>query len=481
MPLAPAFIGPSYTSLSPVAAGERTINFYLEKIDTAGAAFPWVLYPTPGMTLVGAFALGPARALFAQNDRLFAIVGTTLLEIFENYAVSARGAVATDAENSPARITGNGDGGNQLAIASAGLYYYYDLSTNTLTAPGTPTAHQVGMLDGFIWALDRDSSTLHASPALDATSFPGFQLRDMAPDPWRSAVTMRRQIVLCGDRSSEIWYNAGTSPFPFAPIPNGGFAVGIAANESLVSIGDWAMWLAKTQDGEGDVVLLRGTVPEVVSTHGVRTAIQSYSRIDDAIADAYEELGHTFYVLSFPTANATWVYDLTSQTWTERGSWVAATATYSAWRPTWHAYLWGRHLWLDREQGSLYQASLTVNTDVNGAAIRRVRRGPLFWKDHARIFFSSFTLVTEAGLGISGTVPTVGVDPQIELNYSNDGGKTWGTFGFRSAGRIGEYSAESTWQRCGSSKRRVFEVVMSDPIPWRVLGAIIDAKVGTGR
>lgn len=476
----PPFIGPSSTARSPVASIGRTVNFYLERLPPGGKV-EWMLLPTPGVTALVSPGVGKGRGIFYQNGRLFCVIDATFYEVSSAWALTNRGTVANDADNSPVRITGNGDGGNQLFITSAGVGYVYDLSANTLTTVLAGGAHQCGMLDGFVWVLDRDTSTLQSTPLLDATSIAGTQQRDMAPDPWRSALTMRRQILLCGEHSSEIWYDAGTSPFPFAPHPSGGFGIGIAAVDSLAAIGDGAIWLAQTQDGRGDVVLLEGSSPRSVAPHHVRTAIEGYGTIDDAIGDVYEEEGHVFYVLTFPTEDVTWVYDVATHEWHERGSWISAAGRYEAWRPTWHTWAFDTHVWLDRNGGALYESSLDVYTDINGETIRRVRRGPHLWQDNDRLFFPRFELLVEAGLGLSGSSGTPGVDPQVELRYSNDGGKTWTSAGLRSAGVRGNYTTYPVWNRLGSGIDRVYEVVMTDPIPWRVLGAIVEAMPGTRR
>lgn len=65
----------------------------------------------------------------------------------------------------------------------------------------------------------------------------------------------------------------------------------------------------------------------------------------------------------------------------------------------------------------------------------------------------------------------IGVDPQVMLRISNDGGKTFGAEIKRTVGRVGEYSKRVRWNRLGQGRRRVWEVVVSDPIPWRCTGA----------
>jgi hypothetical protein len=78
--------------------------------------------------------------------------------------------------------------------------------------------------------------------------------------------------------------------------------------------------------------------------------------------------------------------------------------------------------------------------------------------------------------GSDGTVD--GVNPQVMLRMSNDGGKTWGTEMMRSTGKIGEYGKRVRWDRLGRARRRVFEISTSDPVPYRITGATIQLGQG---
>lgn len=64
----------------------------------------------------------------------------------------------------------------------------------------------------------------------------------------------------------------------------------------------------------------------------------------------------------------------------------------------------------------------------------------------------------------------IGVDPVVILRISNDGGKTFGAELPRTIGRVGEYDHRTRWNRCGQGRRRVWEVVVTDPEPWRATG-----------
>ena len=63
--------------------------------------------------------------------------------------------------------------------------------------------------------------------------------------------------------------------------------------------------------------------------------------------------------------------------------------------------------------------------------------------------------------------------PQAMLRWSNNGGKTWSNEHWRPCGFAGEYGTFVRWQRLGYGRRRVYEFVVTDPIPWAINDAFL--------
>ena len=59
-------------------------------------------------------------------------------------------------------------------------------------------------------------------------------------------------------------------------------------------------------------------IPRRISTHAIEDAWRGYTLVSDAYTMSYSYEGHKFIVLTFPTANATWVYDISTNLWHER-------------------------------------------------------------------------------------------------------------------------------------------------------------------
>lgn len=481
----PGFVGPSYTSQSVRAADQQCMNWYVEQIEVPSEPFPSALYPTPGCSSLDTATEDPVRGITEENGRCFAAVGQTFYEISTDFEFHEPGdktepvGLTIARDNNPATFAGVDLTGSQLFFTSGDKGYIYALGGTTISTVISSGATQGAFLDGFFLALDSTTSTLKVSGLNDGTTWEGSQVaqRTAGSDPWQAMVVVHRDIWLFGKQTSEVWYNAGTSPFPFAAIPGAFLEQGITAPFSAKAIGNTVMWLGSSDDGNGVVWMANGYNPQRVSTHAVEYAIQQYVRdgfdITDAVAFTYQEDGHTFYVLNFPDAKATWVYDLATQLWHERGTWDSTNVRFTAWRPQYHAYFNGKHVVGDRETGTIYDMSINHYTDVGGQIMRRVRRTPHLSVNNDYVIYNTFQVAMETGVGLTSGQ---GSDPTAMLRWSDDGGETWGDEHWVSAGKRGTYGTRAIWRRLGRGYDRVYELAVSDPVPWRLTGAYIDAR-----
>jgi hypothetical protein len=275
--------------------------------------------------------------------------------------------------------------------------------------------------------------------------------------------------MLAGSETGEQWTNVGTFPFPFAPDRSGTMDEGIAAIFSLKYAGKSNVWLSTNKNGGYKVMAASGFQPERISTHAVEEAIAGYSDIADAIGETYEDRGHTFYLLTFPSADVTWAYDFLTRQWHKRGTWIAEAHTFTYWRPVFHCFALDHHLMLDLEDGTLYHMSADHGVDVDDRPIRRVRRTPALVDEHRTVFFDWLEIVLQTGIGVVSGEPE-DMDPRGMLRMSNDYGQTWGPERSESAGGVGEFRRHRFWN-LGSGIARVYEYSVTARVPWRVSGA----------
>jgi hypothetical protein len=480
-------VGPAYKGTSPLSDPEELINWYLMPVDSPTPTNKYVFEPTPGVEERIAVAKSPIRALFQlpastdTSERGFFVAGNGLYEFFADWSVTLRGLLSGVGGN-PATISYNGDGGGQLLITSADMADSFDLTSNVIAPIAGLAAFQGGMLNGYGLALDQLTSTLRLSDLLDFTTWDPTQFaqRSIAPDPWRAMMVLYPRIYLFGSQTTEVWYDAGNFPFPFAPVQGILIQEGVEAPFSLAICDQAIYWLAKNVNGTARVLRMSGYRPEVVSTKAVEDALSQYAaagRIDDAVAWTYQLDGHLFYLINLPSAGVTWTYDTGLPPeigWHKRETWISEDALAIALRPQYHAFVFGKHVVGDRSTGQIYELSNDYGLDVDEREIRRVRRTPLLTNEQQWIFFQSLQVFLQTGVG---TISGQGENPVMMLRWSDDGGFTWSNIQTVPTGAMGQRQVRAIWRRLGRARNRVFEISVSDPVPWRVLDAFMTAAV----
>ncbi len=288
-----------------------------------------------------------------------------------------------------------------------------------------------------------------------------------------SQLCSNRNLWLLGDQTSEVWFDSGNNLNPFQYIQGSLSHVGCAAVLSSVKMANTVFWLGKDQYGTGIVYMANGYTPQRISTQAVELAIQSYSTISDAIAYSYQENGHQFYVLTFPTGNATWVYDLASSLWHERA--YSTQGILGRHLSNCYVFAFNTHIVGDYSSGNLYQMSSSIYSD-NGNALIRQRITPHLSKDMNRVFVSAIQLDFETNIGLSSGQ---GSQPLAMLSWSNDGGHTWSNEHTAPLCAIGNNSDRAIWRRLGQSRNRVFKFSISDPVKVVLIGAEIELQAGS--
>jgi hypothetical protein len=345
-----------------------------------------------------------------------------------------------------------------------------------ITDPNFLGANDVTYQDGY-FIFNKPSSKQFYISDLNAITFATTIISSKSgePDNIVALQSVNRNLWLFGDRTTEVWFDSGDITNPFQYISGSLSQYGCAATFSITKMNNSMFWLGKDSTGKGIVFAAGGNyAPQRISTSSVEIAIQSYSIISDAIAWAYQENGHNFYVLTFPTGNATWVYDMSTGMWHERAS-LSAQGTFQRNIANCYAFAYETHVVGDYANGNLYNQNLS-NYSENGAALVRQRVSPHISQDMHRIFYASLQLDIETGLGLDGS--SQGKDPQAMLEWSNDGGHTWSNQFWTSVGKIGATKGRAIWRRLGHSRNRVFRFSISDPVKVVIMGAEVELMEG---
>lgn len=456
----------AYQARSLIASAQRCVNLFPES-NPQDSEFPTTHYSAPGLQLLAVAPTKAFRGLYtATNGDLFAVIGSSVYFIDTSYVFHALGNT-DNAQNAVSMI----DNTLTLVIVD-GTHggYTVDLTTHEFALIdddafyGSP---RVSILDDFLIFNQPGTRQFYISGALAVT----FDSLDIAskngqPDLLIASAVVNHQIWLFGQRSTEVWYNSGAADFTFERYPGVFIQQGCIAPASVATIDTVIFWLSDGADGDGMIFRNNQMTAQRISTHAIEQEIQSYSRIDDAIGYCYQRDGHAFYVLTFPTADKTWVYDIATGQWHER-LWMDANGALHRHRGNCFARWQGKHIVGDWESGNLYE--LTPNaTDDAGALMLHVRSWPALSDEKKRITLERFLLDMEVG-----EIPVDQDEPQVRLRWSDTRGRTWGNAISRGLGPRGKFDNLVQFNRCGQSRERVFEVSWSASVKTALNGGYV--------
>lgn len=442
----------------------RLVNCYPEA-SAEQARGPVNILRAPGITAWATPGSGPIRGVHNMDETLYVVSGTELYSLASDATATLVGTIAgTDR----CEMANNG---TQLAILSGSNYYVSDGATvSTISDPDFPGAISVDFLDSYLVFVEPNSGRFFCSDLLDATAYDAldFATAEGAPDNLVGLIVSNRQIVLAGRRSMEIWYNAGTTGFPFERLPSGFLDIGCVSGKTLANLDNTVFWLAS----DYTVRALRGDTPMRVSQHGIEEQIRQIASdgyATDAFGMAYTQNGHLFYVLTFPTANRTFTYDVTTQEWHERETYACGR-----WAVNDIADCYGRLFVGDYRSDKVGYLDPDCYEEWADTQV-------MAWTYESVYAERRYALHSRLEVGIRtgvGLLAGQGSDPKIMLEVSDDGGKTFAFAPDRSLGLIGEYRDRVVWHRLGQSADRVYRCSVSDPVPVFVFDTQIEVEGG---
>jgi len=506
--------GQTYVARSVNAADNRMVNLFPEVLIEGKEA--GYLNRAPGLEFLQSVGTGPIRGLWAHqtNGSDFYVVSGQ--EVYKLTGLTATPTLlGTISGTGPVSIA---DNGIQIFFACNPLSYIYNEVTNVfqqITDPDFPGAVTVTYLDNYFVFNEPDSQRIWVTSLLDGTQVDplDFASAEGSPDGVVGIISDHRELWVFGSDSVEVWYDAGLADFPLTRIQGAFNEIGCVAPFSIAKLDNGLFWLGTDARGQGIVYRANGYTGQRVSTHAIEWQIQQYGNISDAIAYTYQQDGHAFYVLTFPTGNATWVYDVATQAWHERAGWE--NEQFARHRSNCQCNFGGNIIVGDYENGNIYKFNLDVYADYNTEQkwlrswralppgqnnLKRTAQHSLqldaetgvglnlypaydsqdLTTEDGNIIVSEFVqgflvtqsndqLTTEANDGYEALVTidwpepypngyalatnaypaAPGYDPQVMLRWSDDGGHTWSNEHWKSMGKMGNYGTRTIWRRLG--------------------------------
>jgi hypothetical protein len=508
----------AYSSQSLTASAQRCINLYMEK-NPEGTNFPTAHFPRAGLTkLSSPPAVGRGRCLYpATNGDLYAVIDQAAYYIDPDFVFHPLGNLLID-KTTPVSMA---DNGQQLLMVDGTPYGY----TITLPFAGVPGrvfnniqdlnfkgSPRVDFIDSFLVYSIPGTNQWGSTQSDQITPFNALFIgvKTAWPDNVLCVVTVERLCWLFGPQKSEVWFNAGSTPFPFNLLSGNIIEQGCCATYSPAKMDTNVYWLS--QSPEGDRMVMRGNsqlVAQRISTHAIEYEWRSYARVDDAIGSTYQVSGHSFYMIHFPTADKTWVYDEATQQWHE-DNWIDVNGVLHRSRNTFNAFAYGRNLALDWATGDLLHLDPNA-TDDNGNLILILRAFPHVLNDLKQVSYSAFTADVATGLGIntgeaqapldgfnddfnndfggprtnfqspfnqgfsSGFGPMTNTNlPQLSMRMSRDGGYNFGNNRVKTLIGSGNYRTMQRFRGNGIGRDAVFEISSTAAMISAINGAYVD-------
>lgn len=488
-----AFCGGFYQTLAPVLAADQAVNVYTETRQGPGSAKEIWLLGTPGLRLFTTVATAGNRGWFSQDGRTFTVVGGRLYEVHvETVMTTDLGAIADD--GLPVFFASNGAGGDQLGIVAAGELKVLTLSTNSLSAAVTlpfTGPVMIAFLDGYGLINQVDSPIVWFSALEDLTSWDAldFFTRSNTSDNIVGIAVTKDRVACLGSKTTTWFYDSGDADTPFVPYPGTTIQTGLLSPYLLGVYNDDLLFVAQSDRGQTRVARLLDTQVQTISTPPIDLFLAESPTFTDAEVLIYYQAGHAFLAVTLPSsprALQTACFDLTEGLWHFRAGFDSEAGQYTRWHARGSAVEGTTVFVGDYDSGALYTLDLDAYTDADETGgtrvLKRQRAAPYGSTMPQWLFIHAIQLLTQAGVGLSGTGS--GSDPQVQLEISRDGAQTWVDCGLAPLGALGRYTTRTMWRRLGRVRSDLFTFRITQTSPVQCAwgpGVILDLEAGTGQ
>lgn len=458
-------------------AAARLINGYPE-FGGEDAKSPFALYGAPGLTRwdTGAFA-GIERGMIELSaNELIAVLGTQIVS-FDNAGVGT--ALTNIVGTTRVFMALNRATPPQIGIVtSAGQYYVLTAGVLTLNADADlPAPSSIDYLKGrFLYGIS--TGRVYVSDTDNGTSINALAFGEINSN----ADGLVRVFVnagfayFFGTKSLEIWQpdpSLSGQPFPFSPMQQD-IEFGLIGPHTVAKFEKALIWV----DQNLIVRYGRDAGAERVSNHAVERSIAKLTMAERAlmIGSTHSFQGHETYTLK--GANFTWCLDLPfakkagfERAWYERKSYGL-----DHWRVNSSILFAGKYIMGDASNGQLYAIDPENHTENGGNHVFEA------WCPHShrfpeRLIVDGIEIDIVSGVGLGAGLAS-DTDPEIMIDFSDNGGKTF--VGERRAviGKQGEFDQTvrlNRWGRC-TKKGRVWRVRASAAVLKALNSASLHAR-----
>lgn len=458
-------VGPTYTNRSLPVSAQVTRNFYIDLSPQGNE--PVSLQPFPGLKPFATTGFGVNRGVGKFNDDFYTVTGNTLFKVSSSGVSTSIGTI-----DGIERCVLETDGNNLIISITTGKPYTYDGTTLTQgTDIDLPEAATVTYINRRVVYDGNNADVVFADldDPLSVNSL-NITIAESEPDDMRAVKAHNSQVYAFGAISIEPYYNSGVGNPPYQVITNSTEDLGLHAIHSVASNKDFVYFLGS------DLVPYRiaGLAVQPIGNPAIGQAIRNYTDSSDAFGVTFRFDSLSFYLLSFPTGNETWLFNEQSGMWTN----LAFNTDGSQHLISGYEFIYNKHIVADRRNGNIYEMDFDTFTD-NGEVIQWQRDtlsidGGTFGAPGNTVFMDRLELMIETGQSL------VTEESQIIMQFSDDNGRTFSSERFADVGQQGDYTYRLEWFSLGMFRNRMFRFIMTDPIKWVILSAHADVDLGYG-
>lgn len=433
-------------------------NMYLEEAKDWGM----VAYQMPGLEPFINLGVSKIRGLFALDNILYVIHRNIFYQVNPDKTYSVIGTI--DSTVGLCEFAWNG---TQLIIATGASGYIYVPSTSSFTvisALGWNDSDSISFNSGYFISPKPNSMQFYVSDLYDGTSWGAlnFASAEASPDNIERLVVVANQVIIFGSVSLEFWGITDNPSFPYAPT-SVSVEIGLAAKASVARFNNSVAFLSRNLLGELSIYQIEGYTPKKLSNLDVETIINNMNITSDAVALSYNHEGHSFYIISFPTEEKTFCYDLVSGIWTFLKS--PGLNKYMGYQ----SIQWNSHTYISHyNSGKLLKINELVVTEDSQPVVGEIVSNQITFNGKTGKI-NALQVECEGGVG-NFTI----TNPQISLQVSRDGGYTYSAEQYRPLGALGEYRTTTRWSRLGSATGMRFKLKIMDAVKKAVIAAYIE-------
>jgi hypothetical protein len=401
-----------------------------------------MLVGVPGKRLFAAGIASPLRGMINFNGILYSVQSNRLILTFANGTTSAVGTLGTStgrvsmAQNG---LLSRGIGGNQICIVDGVNGYIYNVNYNIWTPiplgvlPDTPS--HVEYIDGY-FIITNGTMNAYASDLYDGLTWNPIATTPVqaAPDNVANLINLHEQLFFIKEYTTEVFYNNATATslgFPFSRLSGTVIDYGTPAPWSVARGNGSIFFLANERDNNGPcfigVVELNGYTPTPIAPQSIVNKMSKSADLSQCFGYTYSDEGHTFYVVTSPVDDWTFVYDATTQMWHERSTNNGADDHIHRDIANDYVRYNNMHVVGDGVTGNLYEVSSKFYTDAGIPIVsEQITQHVVDGNGLDDLFIDELQIDIEAGVGsndvnvpaIGTSVITAGVVTMITITYN---------------------------------------------------------------